>query len=149
MSRGHPVAGEYTFVDEVTSDLTFTCRAETLEGLFAAAAGALLEATLDERPDLHIEVRRDLDLCEPDLELLLLAFANELVYWRDSEGLLLCPERIEIDPGPPARLRGSCAGERIGSRGRSLALDVKAATAHGLRVSPLDGGWEARMTLDV
>jgi SHS2 domain-containing protein len=149
VSAGGAGGGEYTFVDAVTSDLSFTCRAKTLEALFGAAAEALLEATLGERAELRGEVRRELALEEPDLELLLLAFANELVYRRDAEGLLLRPEHIEIDPGPPARLRGTCAGERVGSDGRSLALDVKAATAYGLHVAPCDAGWQASLTLDV
>lgn len=139
----------HAFIDEVTSDLSFTCWGESLEALFAAAAEALVEATLGEPAELRAEVRCELDLREPDLELLLLAFANELIYRRDAEGVLLVPERIEVEPGPPARLHGSCAGERIsGSSGR-LALDVKAATAYRLRVGRVDGRWEARLTLDV
>jgi SHS2 domain-containing protein len=139
----------YAFLDEVTSDLSFACWGETLEALFGAAAEALLEATLGEAGRPRPEVRREVDLDEPDLELLLLAFLNELIYRRDADGLLLIPERITVEEGPPARCSGVLAGERLGTTARALALDVKAATAYGLRVTRSGGRWEARATLDV
>jgi SHS2 domain-containing protein len=139
----------YAFIDAVTSDLTFTCWGESLAALFGAAAEALLDATLAEPPSLRSEVQCDFELCEPDLELLLLAYLNELVYQRDAAGLLLAPARIEVDPGPPARAHGAFAGERVETDGRALALDVKAATAYGLRVARVGDHWEARATLDV
>ncbi len=139
----------HAFVDEVTSDLTFTCWGESLEALFAEAAHALLEASLGEAARLEPGARCQVELSEPDLELLLLAFLNELVYRRDAEGLLLVPDRIEVAPGPPARLRGVLTGERLGDAERALALDVKAATAYGLRVARVGDRWEGRATLDV
>ena len=59
------------------------------------------------------------------------------------------PEHIEGEAGPPARVRGTCAGEALTDGGRALALDVKAATAYGLRVAQNSAGWEGRATLDV
>ena len=86
---------------------------------------------------------------EPDLELLLVRFLNELVYLRDAEDLLLHAERIEIARGDGARLRGELAGERIDRNRHDLATDVKAATAHGLSVAQTSEGWTASATLDV
>lgn len=139
----------YAFVDEVTSDVTFTCWGEDLPALFGAAADALLEVTLAQPTRLRSDVERAIDLCEPDLELLLLAFLNELVYRRDAEGLLLAPVRLAVEPGPPARARGVCAGERLVPGDPRLAIDVKAATAYRLRVAHTGDRWEARATLDV
>jgi SHS2 domain-containing protein len=86
---------------------------------------------------------------ERDLELLLMRFLNELVYLRDAESLLLYPERILVTHDGHARLEGELAGERIDPARHALATDVKAATAHGLRVSPTAEGWTAAVTLDV
>jgi SHS2 domain-containing protein len=142
-------APAFEFVDSVTSDLSFVARGATLEEAFAAAAEALLAATLENPEALGREVRRSLALEEPDLELLLLRFLNELVYLRDAEQLLLRPERLRVLAGEPARLEADLAGERIQPSRHRLAGEVKAATAHRLRVEPRDGGWELEVTCDV
>ncbi len=143
-------ATDFEFVEDVTSDLSFVARGETLPAVFAAAAAALLDATLEEPETLReAEVRR-LALVEPDLELLLLRFLNELVYLRDAEALLLRPRglRVELAPGE-ARLTAELVGERIDPTRHRLALDVKAATAHGLALARGEGGYRATVTLDV
>jgi SHS2 domain-containing protein len=139
----------YEFVEGATSDLAFVAHGPTLEAAFAAAGEALLAATL-ERPDsVERRERRSVALEEPDLELLLMRFLNELVYLRDAEALLLHPERILVKHDGQARLEGELAGERIDLARHALATDVKAATAHGLRVAPTAEGWTAAVTLDV
>ncbi len=86
---------------------------------------------------------------EPDLELLLLRLLDELVFLRDARGLLLHVEEIEVAPGPPARLAGILSGARLDRQLRAIRSEVKAATAHGLRVARAPAGWEAGVTLDV
>lgn len=140
---------DFEFVEGATSDLTFVARGRSPEEVFRSAAEAFLAATLEDPGALAAKERRRLELAEPDLELLLLRFVNELVYLRDAEELLLRPERLSVDHDGDARLRAELAGEPV-CRGRHrLLADVKAATAHGLRVTRTDRGWEARVTLDV
>jgi SHS2 domain-containing protein len=136
----------FEFVDAVTSDIRFAAR----DAVFRAAAEALLAATVDNPEAVARRVQRAVVFEEPDLELLLLRFLNELVYLRDAEGLLLQAARVEVaaDAGR-ARVMAQLAGEPL-RRGRHLpASDVKAVTAHGLRVARAPAGWEATVTLDV
>ena len=139
----------FEFVDAVTSDLSFVARGATLDDAFAAAAQALLAATLEDPTGVEEREVRRLELAEPDLELLLLRFLNELVYLKDAELLLLRPRRLRVSLDSGARLEAELAGERIAAERHRLAADVKAATAHGLSVSKSVRGWEARVTLDV
>jgi SHS2 domain-containing protein len=142
--------GAYEFVDRVTSDLAFVARGDRLEDVFAASAEALLAATVEDPGTVAARERRALSLEEPALDLLLLRFLNELIYWRDANQLLLRAESLRITRDGAARLEGQLAGERIDRRRHRLEGDVKAATAHGLRVQPGgSGGWEAEVTLDV
>lgn len=142
-------ASRYEFVEGATSDLAFVAHAPTLEAAFAQAGEALLAATV-ERPDsVERRERRTLAIEEPDLELLLMRFLNELVYLRDAEELLLHPEHIRITRDGRARLEGELAGERIDPARHALASEVKAATAHGLQVTPSGEGWMVAVTLDV
>lgn len=139
----------FTFVEGATSDLSFEARGETLEALFAAAAEALLAATLSNPADVEQRERVPVSLAEPDLELLLLGFLNELVFQRDARGLLLRAGPLRIEAAGEARLAGELVGERIDRARHRLDGDVKAVTAHGLRVERAGRGWRASVTLDV
>jgi SHS2 domain-containing protein len=140
----------FEFVDRVTSDLAFVARGSCLEDVFAASAEALLAATVEDPGTVEAREHRALSLEEPAIDLLLLRFLNELIYWRDAEQLLLRPESLRITRNGAARLEARLAGERIDRRRHCLEGEVKAATAHGLRVrTGGQGGWEAEVTLDV
>lgn len=141
---------EFEFVEDVTSDLCFVARGDTLPEVFCAAAEALLDATLEAPEALCDAEVRKLDLAEPDLELLLLRFLNELVYLRDAEALLLRPRALRVAEGPGgARLEAELAGERVDPKRHRLVTDVKAATAHGLELARSEKGFRATVTLDV
>ena len=142
-------AGRFEWVEGPTGDLSFEAHGPTLEAVFAAAAEAFLAATIDETGAVEMRERRELALEEPDLELLLLRFVNQLVFLRDASELLVRPERLRLTQDGVARLDATLVGERIDPRRHVLRSDVKAATAHGLRVAETAGGWEARLTLDV
>ena len=147
------VEREFEFVDRVTSDLSFIARGPTLEALFAAAAEALLAATVEDPASVAARVRRQIRLEEPDPELLLLRFLNELVYLRDAEQLLLHPRHVRLSVNDAAHLEAEFVGEAIDPERHRLDVEVKAATAHGLRIArPIAGEeakWEASVTLDV
>jgi len=140
----------FEFLEDVTSDLCFVARGGSLSAVFAAAAEALLAATLEEPAALRETERRRLELTEPDLELLLLAFLNELVFLRDARQLLLRPRELWVETEPAgARLRAELVGERIDPGRHRLLADVKAATAHGLKLAFEEGRFRATVTLDV
>ncbi|MDJ0865014.1 MAG: archease [Myxococcota bacterium] len=145
MSRRPP----YAFVDDVTSDLSFVAHGATLEALFAAAAEALLAATVVDPRRVEPRVERAIELAEPDLELLLLRFLGELVYLRDAEHLLLRAGALRLEADGEARLAGALVGEPLDRARHELDTDVKAVTAYGLRVARDAEGWTARVTLDV
>jgi SHS2 domain-containing protein len=147
MSRAE--GADYEFVEDVTSDLSFRARGSTPEAVFTAAAAALLAATVEDPASVRERERRPLELTEPDLELLMLRFLNELIYLRDAEELLLRAVSLRIEVDGDARLEGELAGEKLDRSRHVLAGEVKAATAHGLRVAPRDGAWVATVTLDV
>jgi SHS2 domain-containing protein len=147
MSTG---AAPFEFLEDVTSDLCFVAWGATLPDVFAAAAEALLDATVAQREALRAAERRHLELLEPDLELLLLRFLNELVYLRDAEALLLRPQELRVEASPgEARLVAELVGERIDPARHHLRSDVKAATAHGLTVVREGDRFRATVTLDV
>ncbi len=150
MSSGAGAADEgFEFVEGPTGDLSFVARGRSLEAVFAAAAEALLAVTVEDPREVEAVESRALALDEPDVELLLLRFLNELVWLRDAEELLLRVDDIEVTAGPPAKLRVALVGQRVDPAVHGLRSDVKAATAHGLRVVRTPAGFEGRATFDV
>jgi SHS2 domain-containing protein len=139
----------FAFVEGATGDLAFEARGESLPALFAAAAEALLSATVSNPEAVEARRREAVRLAEPDLELLLLRFLNELIFLRDARGLLLRAGALAVRTDGEARLEGELAGEPIDRGRHRLEADVKAATAHGLRVGREADGWHASVTLDV
>jgi len=140
---------DFEFVEGATGDLAFVAHGPTLEAMFAAAAAALLAATVEEPERIGAEVRQRVSLAEPALDLLLLGWLDELIWLRDARQLLARADRLEVTrDGAGWRLEGEVAGETIGPQLR-LRAEVKAATAHGRHVERTATGWEARVTLDV
>jgi SHS2 domain-containing protein len=140
---------QFEFVEGAPGDLSFVARGSTPEEAFEAAAEALLAATVEAPQAVRATERRRIRLEEPDLELLLLRFLNELVYLRDAEQLLLRARNVCIRRDGEAALEADLCGERLEPIRHRPGSDVKAATAHGLRVTPVAQGWEAAATLDV
>jgi protein archease len=139
----------YEFVEGATSDLAFVAHAATLDALFAAASEALLAATVEDPSAVAPSERRTVSLAEPDLELLLLRFLNELVWLRDAKGLLLRAESVHVTQEGNARLDATLVGEPLSRTRHNLAADVKGATAHALCIDARPWGFDARVTLDV
>jgi SHS2 domain-containing protein len=142
-------APSFEFVEGATSDLAFVARGASPEGAIAAAAAAFLAATVEDPATVRGTEHRRLEIAEPELDLALLRFLNELVYLRDAEELLLRATEVRLSRDGGVRLEVELAGERIDRTRHRLAADVKAATAHGLALERTPRGWEARVTLDV
>jgi SHS2 domain-containing protein len=140
----------YEYVEDVTSDITFRASGATLDELFAAAVDATTAAMLPALASLQQRERRDVSFEAEALDLLLLRVLDELIFLKDSEGLLLRTEAVQVDDRDRCcRAQVTFAGERIDRRRHELAADVKAATLYGLRVEQTNGRWLAQVTLDV
>lgn len=76
----------------------------------------------------------------PDRGALLVRWLEELVFLAETEGFI--PEDAEIT------LSGGLEATVHGRAGEPRPL-VKAVTYHGLEFEPVDGGWHAKVVLDV
>jgi SHS2 domain-containing protein len=140
----------YRFLDEVTSDLTFEASGASVSELFAAAAEAMLAATVEDPDSVADRVEERVELSDERLDWLLRRFLSELVYLRDAEKLLLHARDVQIEGEDPLHLSAVLTGERFDRARHVPGNEVKAVTAYALsaRRDP-DGVWRARVTLDV
>ena|ERR687883_297261 len=133
-----------------TADVGFGLRAPTLEELFEEARRALLMVVF-ERPPEEGKEEGGIRLSAPDLETLLVRWLNELAYLIQDVGLVPAGAEIRIrkyrTTGLSLEANLICAPlmlEEYGWQG-----EIKSATYHGLDVANDDGGWRARVILDV
>ncbi len=148
-SRVSPRA--YEFLDDVaTADIAFKAWGESLEDTFAAAADATLNVMVEDLDSVEPRVRRDLRLENEAADLLLFDVLQELIYYKDSEALLLRIHSLRIESGPGRHaLEAIAFGEEIDPDRHPLRVDVKAVTLHRFSLAPTNRGWEARVILDI
>jgi SHS2 domain-containing protein len=142
-----------------TADVGFRVDASTLEGLFAAAAWALVEALTDgeftPEPDgggarsdggsrgTH---REELRISRPDRERLLVAWLREILHRALSEGRI--PADIDVRFEDPGTLSAAVHWSRPGQC-PEVIREIKGVTYHGLAVRETEDGWSASVVLDV
>ncbi len=133
-----------------TADLALRIWAADLEGVYRQAAlglGDLLADGTEVRPSLE----RAVEVRGIDREELLVAWLNEILYFFESEGILL--SRIDTlilhHEGAEYRLEASITGEKRDPERHGRPAAVKAATYHNLDLEPdARGTYELTIVLD-
>jgi SHS2 domain-containing protein len=141
----------FRFLEEIaTADVAFEAWGGSREEMYAASAAALLATMVDDpgRVERRREVAIRLDHGEEDL--LLFAFLQELVFYKDARRLLLHGEGVRIEEKDGLLvLTALLRGEEIDATRHRLLVDVKAVTLHRFRVVCDEGIWKATVVLDV
>ena len=141
----------YEYLDDaVTSDITFRACGRDINDLFRAAADATTNTMVASLDTIKPEVARTVSVDADALDLLLMRFLDELVYYKDAEGLLLRAVEVRVQQIDHIhRAAGELRGQPLNPDTHDLVADVKAVTLHGLHVKRTAAGWEAQVTLDV
>lgn len=119
------------------------------EEAFGECAKAMFSVMID-LEKAKAEGKDLLEVKAPNLEGLLVAFLNHLLYLRDVKGKLYSRFEVYITKsGVGLLLKGSAFGEKINSRKNAIKGDVKAASYHQLKVALEKGKWVAQCVVDV
>lgn len=129
-----------------TADLGLRIWGGSREELFANAARALT-ATMVDRRGLRRAASREISVEAPDLEALLVAWLNYLLYLYDVEGFL--GRDFTITRLTPEHLSARAWGEPFDPSRHIAKTAVKAATYHRLEITRVDDGWRATVILDL
>lgn len=144
-------APAWEFLDDVAiADVAFRARGGDLETLFRHAAEATIAVMVDDRSTVRVLERREIELSDPEVDMLLFDFLQELIFYKDAEELLLRPERVSIRREEGAwHLEAVLAGEMLDRERHPLNADVKAVTMHRFALRETPGGYEAEVVLDI
>lgn len=136
--------------DGVTSDVTFRAFGRDLDELFTVAGDATTAAMVRSLDSAEPKTSRRADVSADALDLLLVSFLDEIVFWKDAERLLLRPSGVRVERVDAGYLASAeLRGEEIDPRRHQVEADVKGVTLHGLSVERTGEGWSAQVTLDV
>ena len=141
----------YAYADDIAiADLAFRAWGQTLEETFIAAAEATMHAMVEDLATIAPREQRAFELHDEQLDLLLLQFLQELLFYKDAQCLMLrvCEVKLKAhDQG--FTLQARTAGEPLDPAKHALGADVKGVTLHRLQVVKTSNGWEATVVLDV
>jgi SHS2 domain-containing protein len=141
----------YEFLEDVaTADIAFRAWGKDLGETFIAAADATMNVMVEELDSIRPRERREFKLEDDALDMLLLNFLQELIYYKDSEQLLLRVKQVEIKGKDQHHiLEAMAVGEKIDPNRHHTRVDVKAVTLHRFHLEKTDQGWEVFVILDI
>jgi SHS2 domain-containing protein len=141
----------YHYLEEIgTADIAFEATGRDLPELFAAAADATMNVMIDNLDAIEPRETRQIELSNDKIDMMLFDFLQELIYFKDARRLLLRAREAQIDhKGTEYFFKAKVAGERLDDTRHQQRADVKAVTLHGFSVAKYDGGWKARVLLDI
>lgn len=145
-------AGKFRFLEKaVTADVAFEAVGKSLNEVFSNSALATMETMVD-TTTVHPRLSKLIKLQSKELNALLVDFLNEIVYYKDSEQILLGRFEVNVEQKKENGvwlLTAKIAGEPIDYKRHLLRADVKAATWHLLEIKKVGKTYIARVVLDI
>jgi SHS2 domain-containing protein len=141
----------YEFLEDVAiADIAFRAWGKDLGELFQAAGDATINTMIENLDSIKPKETRTFSLENDALDLLLFNFLGELIYYKDSEQLLLRAQQVQIwENNGLQHLSVVAQGEMLDSHRHQQRVDVKAVTLHRFQLEKTNDGWTAMVILDI
>ena len=140
----------YEYLDDIAADIAFKAWHEKLEQTFMNAAEATMNVMVEELDAIQPREHREIRLENDALDMLLFDFLQELIYYKDSELLLLRIRALRLEKADGRyRLWAQAGGEELDPDRHYTRVDVKAVTLHRFALEQTERGWEATVVLDI
>jgi SHS2 domain-containing protein len=141
----------YKYLEEIgTADIAFEATGRDLAELFSDAADATTNVMIDNIDAIQPRETRQIELSNDKLDMLLFDLLQELIFLKDAERLLLRVREVQIATRDEIYfVKATTRGEPLDAERHHQRADVKAVTLHDFSVERTDGGWKARVLLDI
>ena len=141
----------YEYLEEIgIADIAFEATGRDLPELFSDAADATMNVMIDNVEAIQPRQIRQIELSNDKLDMLLFDLLQELIFLKDAERLLLRIPEAQIDKRDDIYfLKATAEGEPLDAERHHQRADVKAVTLHDFFVEQTEGGWKARVLLDI
>jgi len=102
----------YRYIDNIAiADVAFEAWDSTPEGLFASAADATLNAMVENLDSIREETKKSVSFTAESLEMLLFQLLQEILFFKDSEQLLLRVSECTLSKGSTRSIKIRAAEE--------------------------------------
>ncbi|MBI1969675.1 archease [Candidatus Woesearchaeota archaeon] len=140
---------KFKFLEDIaTADIAFQAYGKTLEELFQNAALAVSESMVNTK-QIKGKVKKELSFTADTLDNLLFDFLSEIIFLKDSDGLLFSQFDLTITENKTKKLKAVLHGEPLNPQKQELRADVKAVTLHMFEIKKTAKGFEAMVILDI
>jgi SHS2 domain-containing protein len=141
----------YEYLEDFgTADIAFQATGRDLPELFMAAADATMNVMIDNLDGIEPRETLQIELSNDNIDLLLFDLLQELIFLKDAERLLLRVREVQIaERNENYFVKATAEGEPLDAERHHQRADVKAVTLHDFSVERTDGGWKARVLLDI
>jgi SHS2 domain-containing protein len=136
----------YRFLEH-TADMGIEATGATLEELFTNTACALREMIFGVLPPDPEPISLDINLEGMDIEELLVSWLNEILYLFETQQFV--PVSFRVLKVGSTHMSASMSGRVFEKNRLSLQREVKAVTYHQLMLKKTEGGWLARLFVDL
>jgi SHS2 domain-containing protein len=141
----------YQYLEDVAiADIAFEAWGGSLEETFLAAADATMNVMIEELDSIQPKEKRNIRIENDALDMLLFDLLQELIYYKDSEKLMLRIKDIAIREENNRHLLEAVAlGEKLDPERHHQRVDAKAVTLHRFQLEKREEGWKAVVILDI
>ena len=141
----------YRFLEDLSiADVVFETTGKNLNELFGYASDALVNTLIKNVKDIRPKISKSFEVNEKSLDLLLIAYLNKLIFYKDAEQLIFREAIVRVERSSGG-WKAICEmrGEKLDPKRHEMSVDVKAATMHMLKLEKDKTGWAARVVLDI
>jgi SHS2 domain-containing protein len=134
---------------EHTADVLFEAEAPSLGELFEQCGLAVEEAQV-ELKGFGTDNQKKIKGKNSKLEYLLFDFLDDLLFFKDSEQMIFSKFDCKIEEKEGKFVLECVAyGEKIDPEKHEQKVDAKAITMHMFEVKKVEGGWKAKVLVDI
>ena len=140
----------FKFLEKIAiADIAFEVTAPTLDKLFEEAGMAASDIMVNPKT-VKLKLKKTLKMSADSLENLMYDFLSELIYLKDTKGLLFIKYSIKVKQIKNEwSLSALATGDRIDRKRHDLRNDLKAITMHMFVVEQRGRSWYARVVVDI
>ena len=139
---------KFKFLEDVAiADIAYVAYGKNLAELFENAALALSDITVNLK-GLKSKIKKEIKLKSKKIDTLLYDFLSEIIFLKDTQGLLFSKYDISIDE-KKISLKAICQGEQIDRKRHELRNDIKAITMHLFEIKKEKNRYSATIVVDI
>ena len=128
-----------------TADMGIRGFGESIEQAFANAAVALVAVNVEPEKVL-LETKIQITCRDDDIELLFIAWLNNLLYEMSTRKMFFSKFQVEINNG---ELTGYAWGEKLDLEKHAPGVEIKGISYSDLKVAQENGKWIAQCIVDI